>query len=148
MRILRKLLASAILLPCFVAYAGDCTTSTADQCNRAPVCSSAIANIDTVWPLPVEVLGVTDPDGDPVTITVDSIYQDEPIDTFADGSIIAVGQSADNDRLTGEGRMVQINFTAADGNGGRCTGNVSVCLPHDRGKNSNCVGGKPTHKIY
>jgi hypothetical protein len=34
----------------------------------------------------VYVLGVTDPDGDPVAITIESIYQDEPVNGKGDGN--------------------------------------------------------------
>lgn len=34
----------------------------------------------------VNILGVTGPDGDPVTITITKITQDEPPDTFGDGN--------------------------------------------------------------
>jgi hypothetical protein len=51
--------------------------------NQAPVCTAARPSIATLWPpdhrlVAVEVGGVTDPDGDDVSITVDGITQDEP----------------------------------------------------------------------
>ena len=90
----------------------------------------------------VNVLGVTDPDGDPVSITIDSIYQDEPVDTFGDGSFTPDGQGAGTDtaevraeragteEVPGNGRVYHIGFSASDGHG-VCSGEVMVGVPHD-----------------
>ncbi|HJZ55938.1 MAG TPA: hypothetical protein VKE74_13295, partial [Gemmataceae bacterium] len=53
--------------------------------DQPPVCDHAFAVPDTAWPpnhkpVTVSVDGVTDPDGDPVAITIDAIRQDEPVD--------------------------------------------------------------------
>ena len=34
----------------------------------------------------------------------------------------------------GNGRVYYLNFTAADGNGGSCSGTVTVGVPHDQGR--------------
>jgi hypothetical protein len=124
-----------------------------DECgcappNMPPDCSNAAPSIDTIWPpnhkfVAVNVLGVTDPDGDPVSITIDSIYQDEPVDTLGDGSFTPDGQGVGTDtaevraeragtkKVPGNGRVYHIRFTANDGNGGSCTGEVLVGVPHD-----------------
>jgi hypothetical protein len=52
--------------------------------NEPPVCSSATASPVEPWPpnhkfVPISIAGVTDPDGDPITITATSIRQDESI---------------------------------------------------------------------
>lgn len=116
--------------------------------NRDPVCDSAYPSIDTIWPpnhkfVPVSVLGVTDPDGDPITITIDSIYQDEPVDTFGDGTFVPDGQGvgtataevraerSGNPNVPGNGRVYHIGFTAEDGLGGMCSGELAVGVPHD-----------------
>ena len=94
--------------------------------------------------MPINVVGVTDPDGDPVTITIDAIFQDEPTDTFGDGRSTpdgtGVGTSTANvraertgtPRVPGDGRVYHISFTADDGNGGQCCTTVTVCVPHDQ----------------
>jgi hypothetical protein len=83
----------------------------------------------------VGVLGVTDPDGDPVTITFTSIRQDEPVDETGDGSftpdgLISLDGSTAEVRAErdggGNGRVYAIGFTADDGNGGTCSGTVAV----------------------
>jgi hypothetical protein len=50
---------------------------------RPPDCGAAVAVPATLWPpdhrlAPVRILGVTDPDGDPVAIRVTRVTQDEP----------------------------------------------------------------------
>jgi hypothetical protein len=115
--------------------------------NQPPVCSSASSSIDTIWPpnhkfVAVNVLDVTDPDGDPVSITIDSIDQDEPVDTFGDGSFTPDGQGfgtgtaevraerVGTKKVSGNGRVYHIGFSAGDGHG-VCSGEVMVGVPHD-----------------
>lgn len=113
--------------------------------NRAPDCSAVTPDVGMLWPpnhkfTAVNILGVTDPDGDPVTITIDSIYQDEPVDEFGDGAFTPDGQgvgssiaSVRNERSgLQDGRFYHIGFTADDGQGGSCSGNVAVNVPHDK----------------
>ncbi len=124
-----------------------------DWINRPPDCTNAVPSIDLLWPpnhkfVLINILGVTDPDGDPVTITIDSILQDEPVDTFGDGSFSPDGQGIGTDtaqvraersgskKVPGNGRVYHIFFTADDGKGGACTGEVLVGVPHDQGQQS------------
>ena len=56
--------------------------------NQFPVCSAAQANPAALWSpnhqfVPIVVMGVTDPDGDSLTITVTGVTQDEPVTTRA-----------------------------------------------------------------
>ena len=58
--------------------------------NEPPNCSNAKPSVTQLWPpnhkfWSVKVLGVTDPDGDPITITITSILQDEPVNGRGDG---------------------------------------------------------------
>jgi len=130
--------------------------------NEAPDCSDAAADPDEMWPPnhkfnAISVVGVTDPDGDAVTITIDSIFQDEPTDTFGDGKFTPDGQGvgtataevraerSGTKKVPGDGRVYHIGFTADDGNGAQCSGNVTVCVPHDQGNGSVCVDGGPLY---
>ena len=59
--------------------------------NQPPVCESATANPETIWPANhkfarIGMTGVTDPDGGGLAIKVTSIYQDESTNTDGDGS--------------------------------------------------------------
>jgi hypothetical protein len=117
--------------------------------NQAPDCSAAAPSISSLWPPnhrmePVSILGVTDPDSDPVTVTITSIYQDEPVDDIADGHTgpdgDGVGTStaqvraerSGSPRNPGNGRVYHISFTATDGDLS-CSGTVTVGVPHDQG---------------
>lgn len=130
--------------------------------NEPPVCTGAYPSINLLWPpnhqfVPVEVLGVTDPDGDSITILIDSIYQDEPVDTYGDGSFTPDAQGVGTPvaqlraervgtpKVPGDGRVYHIGFTADDGNDGTCSGSVKVGVPHDQGKRKVPVDGGPLY---
>jgi len=113
--------------------------------NSAPDCSGALAVSDASWPpnhklSPVSIINVTDPDGDPVTVTVTGITQDEPVNDTGDGNTCPDGEIVDGQgyvRLErsglGGGRVYHISFVAQDDRGGSCEGEVTVCIPHDEG---------------
>lgn len=119
--------------------------------NEPPVCTGAYPSPNLLWPpnhqmVPVAVLGVTDPDGDPINIAITSIFQDEPVNTYGDGSFTPDGsgigtavaelraERVGTPKVPGNGRVYHIAFTADDGNGGTCSGSVAVGVPHDQGK--------------
>ena len=94
--------------------------------------------------MPINVLGLTDADGDTVSTTIDSIWQDEPVDTVSDGRFTSDGQGVGTDtaevraeragskKVPGNGRVYHISFTADDREGGSCSGEVLVGVPHDQ----------------
>lgn len=109
--------------------------------NSSPSCSSAKSFPPLLWSpnhqfVPVEVIGVTDPEGESVTITVTSVSQDEPVkstsfDPSPDAVIEAGSTLLRAERLdTGNGRVYEVSFRARDENGGFCTGAVKVSVPH------------------
>jgi hypothetical protein len=113
--------------------------------NQPPVCTLAQASPALLWPpnhklAAVSIVGVSDPDGDPVSLTITAITQDEPTNGLGDGDTcpdgFGVGQSQAQVRAErsglGNGRVYRIAFTASDGKGGSCTGSVTVGVPHDR----------------
>jgi hypothetical protein len=115
--------------------------------NEPPDCSQAYPSAEILWPpnhrfAEIEVLGVTDPDGDDVTITIDSIFQDEPVDAKGSGRTApdgrGVGSSIAEVRAervgSGNGRVYHIGFTADDGFGGTCSAEVLVGVPKSQGK--------------
>jgi hypothetical protein len=100
----------------------------------------------------ISVVGVTDPDGDPVTITATSVSQDEAVlekgtgsgVTSPDASLSPLAVRAErngNPKTPGDGRVYRVGFTAEDGQGGSCTGSVTVCVPHDQRPSGTCVDG-------
>ena len=123
--------------------------------NRSPDCSGAVASETVVWPPnhsyhAISILGVTDPDGDRVAITVTGVTQDEPVNGRGDGNTcpdarIVDGQASVRAERAGtagmprNGRVYEISFTASDGRGGACNGSVSVCVPHDQGSEAACA---------
>lgn len=110
--------------------------------NASPVCSAAQAFPAVLWKpdhqfVPIVVMGVTDPDGDAVTITVTGVTQDEPVNGKGDGNtspdaVIQAGSASVRAERSGKGngRVYQISFKAEDGKGGSCTGAVTVGVPH------------------
>ncbi len=120
--------------------------------NQPPDCSEAFASPDRLWPpghglVEIAVDGVTDPDADPVTVTVLAPFQDEPTDGLGDGDtcpdVAGLGTSSVAVRAErsgrGDGRVYHLVFRAEDGRGGVCEGTVTVCVPHDRsGRGASC----------
>jgi hypothetical protein len=132
--------------------------------NRPPDCSKAYPSQAILWPpnnkfVEIQILGVTDPDDDPFTITINKIYQDEPVDSRGDGSFAPDGAGIGRQgpgtapptvflraerQASGDGRVYHIFFTADDGIGGTCTphachGEVLVAVP--KNQNSTAVDG-------
>jgi uncharacterized repeat protein (TIGR01451 family) len=113
--------------------------------NVPPVCSDAHASPDTLWPpnhkfVAIEVLRVYDPDGGPVSIMIDSIFQDEPVNGSGDGNTSPDGQGIGKGTAEvraeregpGNGRVYHIDFTAYDVCGDTCFGKITVIVPHDK----------------
>ena len=116
--------------------------------NRPPDCSEAYATPGCLWPpnhkfVDISIMGVRDPDGDPVTITVLEIFSDEPTATDkgsggAKHAPDATGIGTDTPSVRsersgkGDGRVYVIVFRASDDRGGECTGEVIVKVPHDQ----------------
>lgn len=124
--------------------------------NQPPDCTAAVASPADLWPPnhafeAVAVAGVSDADGDPVTLAVIGVSQDEPTDSVGDGSTCADagelgGATVELRRErsgTGDGRVYHLRFRASDGRGGVCEGEVTVCVPHQVGKSVSCVDQGP-----
>ena len=138
--------------------------------NQPPSCSAVQPSVLSLWPadhrlVPVQIYGVADADGDQTTVTITRILQDEPTNTFGDGTTwidgFGIGSSiaqiraerTGSPKLPGDGRVYQIFFSAADVHGATCTGSVLVKVPHDSSStnavdsgvryDSTIVGGQP-----
>lgn len=123
----------------------DSVTINVVDVNDPPNCSLATANPASFWPPnhkmnAVSIDGVTDINGDEITITIDSITQDEPTnglgqgDTHPDAIIPAENMPAmirAERSGQGDGRVYTVNFTASDGYDS-CSGSVQVSVPHSR----------------
>jgi hypothetical protein len=126
--------------------------------NRPPDCSDASPSIDTLWPsnhkfVAVDILDVTDPEGDAVEITINSIFQDEPVDSTGDGRHTPDGQGVGTSTAevraerdgSGNGRVYHISYTANDGHGGTCSGELLVGVPKSKGKKGDPVDEGPLY---
>jgi len=140
---------------------------TADSCNpssgcqhaaQCPDCSGAAAGAPTLWPpnhklVAVSVGGVTDPQGQPVSVTIDGIRQDEPVNALGDGNTCpdASGVGTSSALLRPErsglqdGRVYHVRFTATDPDGHSCSGEVTSCVPHDQGQGATCGDQGPLY---
>ncbi|MHC4065870.1 MAG: Vgb family protein [Planctomycetota bacterium] len=134
---------------------------TIETANDPPVCTAASPSVAMLWPpnhkfVPISVQGVTDPDGDPISIVIDAIFQDEPTDTFGDGRFTPDGtgvgtstahvraERSGTKKVPGDGRVYHIRFTASDDSGATCSGTVQVGVPHDQ-RGTGPVDGGPLH---
>src|SRR5262245_10427722 len=97
--------------------------------NLPPVCDGAFASPDGLWPpnhklVPISIDGVSDPDGDPIALTVTGVAQDEPVDGGGDTCGDAAGLGTDVVLLRserdgqGDGRVYHVAFRADDPAGG------------------------------
>jgi hypothetical protein len=135
------------LLPAVVGTAepGEALNTPEAVNNAVPVCSVALPSVETLWSpnhkfVPIDIVGVTDADGDPLTITIESIYQDEPVDAPGSGNTSPDGQGVGTANAEvraeraggGNGRVYHIAFTASDGRGGNCSGVVQVSVPKSK----------------
>jgi hypothetical protein len=124
--------------------------------NQPPVCVNALASPSRLWPpnhqmVPVVVSGVTDPDGDLVTITVISAKQDEPTNGLGDGdtspdvAISSNGSATVRSERAGpeDGRVYKLSFVGTDAKGGTCEGSVLVGVP--KNANSSPVNSGATY---
>jgi hypothetical protein len=130
--------------------------------NRPPDCTVAWPSVGVIWPpnhrlVAVGILGVADPEGHPISITIDSIYQDEPVDTFGDGHSAPDGRGLGTAKAQvraersgswgspGNGRVYHILFTADDAHGGTCSGRVLVAVPKSEGSEGAAVDDGPLY---
>src|SRR5439155_17310193 len=88
----------------------------------------------------VTLRGATDPDGDPVALTVSGVTQDEPVNGKGDGTTSPDARRALAENKVflraersgqGNGRVHRIAFRASDGKGGSCEGTASVGVPNN-----------------
>jgi hypothetical protein len=109
----------------------------------SPICENAAPSVDKLWPVnhkmvDVNILGVTDPEGDPFTITIDAVFQDELVNSDGDGDTrpdAVIDKDTAKLRAEragkGNGRVYHVSFTASDATGS-CTGEVLVSVPKSK----------------
>jgi hypothetical protein len=108
--------------------------------NEPPKCDSVMPDRAVLWPPnrkfhTVGLSGATDPDGDPVALSITGVTQDERVRGGRDArhatGDAAVSLRAQRD-ARGDGRVYRIAFEATDGQGGSCNGQVTVSVPRQR----------------
>jgi cysteine-rich repeat protein len=138
---------------------GDCCSALCvSEPNLPPDCSAAQASVDELWPpnhklVSVAIVGVTDPDGDPLLVRATAIAQDEPIDATGDGATCPDGVGLGLDTVSlrsersgrGDGRVYHVAFEAVDRCNAACTGEVSVVVRHDRSPHKSPGDGGPLY---
>ena len=100
----------------------------------------------------IDILGVTDPEGQEVSINIDAIRQDEAVrgrgsgNTGMDGRGVGTSTAEVRAEASGRlnGRVYHISFTATDATGNSCSSVVNVGVPHDMGVNGPAVDDGPT----
>lgn len=120
--------------------------------NQPPDCTAAAPSQEAIWPPNhqmegVTIDGVTDPDGDPVTVAIDAIHQDEPVNAIGDAATTTdgagIGTPVARVRAEragdGDGRVYVIAYTASDDKGAACSGQVTVGVPHDQRPDGDAV---------
>ncbi|MGK0189660.1 MAG: hypothetical protein ACI9R3_005477 [Verrucomicrobiales bacterium] len=125
-------------------YGGTATDTVVvhvQNANDPPLADAAEPTTALLWPpnhglVAIGIIGVTDPDNSDITITVDSVFQDEPtngqgdgdteIDAIinGDGTVLIRAERSGN----GDGRVYHIHFTASDFEGS-ASGVVTVSVP-------------------
>ena len=123
--------------------------------NQLPNVTGAYPSMDCLWPpnnkfVDLTIEGITDPDGDDVTITVTNITSDEPTASIegaggakhapdADPECIGTAIARVRAERSGneDGRVYEITFLASDGIGEPVEGTVQVKVPHDQ--SGDCV---------
>ena len=140
-------------------YSGDLANlPVRSQCGSEPVvitplpdCANATASPNLLWPpnhefVSIQISGIVNPTPGTVTITVTSIFQDEPVQSSGSGNTspdaTGVGTGSPSVRAErdggNDGRVYHIAFTAT-GASGSCRGAVTVGVPHDQGHNGGPV---------
>lgn len=121
-----------------------------------PACTNVKPNVAALWPpnhqfVAVKLSGATDPDGDPVTVKVDGVTQDEPLNGTGDGDTAPDARAGAPSSVdlraeragTGDGRVYRVAFAADDGKGGTWAGTAKVTVPKSQGRDGAAVESAP-----
>lgn len=112
------------------------------RANSPPEVAYATPSVARLWPADrlftaVDILGVTDPEGDPFTLRIDRVLSDEDPNTpnvvgaCPDAKVVGSRVMLRNEHApNGDGRTYVIEFTATDQLGLSNPGRITVCAPH------------------
>jgi hypothetical protein len=124
---------------------------TVQDIYAAPDCSRALPSVALLWPpdQQMETVRITNVQERDPEITlfsrITAIRQDEPLTGRAAAAINSNGSAQIRAQRAGngDGRVYHISFTAADGFGGMCAGQVTVCVPSSA--TNACIDGGPLY---
>lgn len=115
---------------------------TVTSVNDAPSCAAVTGDVATFWApnnklSPVTLSGGSDADGDPISLAITGVTQDERLtlrgapdaQAGSDAAKVLLRNSRDG---RGDGRVYVISYTLSDGQGGVCSGNHTVTVVHDQ----------------
>jgi hypothetical protein len=132
----------------------DAASNAPPDCSAASVTPGMLSRPDHRFRT-VAVQGVSDPDGDPVRVVVDAVFQDEPVARRHFGRFAPDARGVGGERVElraesherGDGRVYHLAFSADDGQGGVCSGSATVCVPRSLGwrRSDSCVDQGPVH---
>ena len=126
------------------AFIARLTANLRQQVGDPPICTSAQPTVSSLWApdqtmVPVSLVGITDPNNDPITITYPTVTQDEPIkglfkkDLSPDAAVSGQQILLRAERWDkGDGRVYEVHFTATDTKDGSCSGTYKVRVPHSK----------------
>lgn len=131
-------------------------TITVTPVNDVPTCDTPTTTTPYIWPPNHKMVSIgaamsaTDIDGDTITTTVSSIFQDEPTNGLGDGdtspdATLSPAKVRAERSGTGDGRVYVVTLTADDSNGGTCSGSVKIFVPHDMKKPVTAVNSGATY---
>jgi hypothetical protein len=134
-------------------------TATKEWINAPPDCSEVVLDVTMLWPpnhklRTVSASGAVDPDiGGTVTLVIDGITQDEPVNGRGDGNtapdafltspLSAEAEVRAERAGPRDGRVYQLHFTATDQFGATCEGTATLGVQHDRRKGGAAVDSAP-----
>lgn len=128
------------------AFDGDPAWQPVPFAGEHPDCSAVSASSPVIYPPARDMFelvtlgGASDPDGDPVTLTITRVTQDEPVTTAGDDTTPDARPVAAKDQVElraernpkRDGRVYRLHYVVSDGRGGSCRGMVKVSVPRHR----------------
>lgn len=130
-----------------VTFAADGTFEGDLSINQPPDCTTGKPSPAELWPpngemKQVRLEGVTDINGDPLSIRVVGVTQDEPLtqrgtpDAVVNRGVLSLRAARQG---SGNGRVYRVIFVATDTQGASCTGTVAVSVPHSRSPHGSAI---------
>lgn len=142
--------------------ANDSDCQPQPPANNPPVCVGVTQSEYLLWPpnhgfRPVSLSGASDPDGDPVVLTVTGVTQDEPVNGLGEGDRspdAKLGAAPDEVLLRAErsgeddGRVYRVAFTVTDPAGATCSAIRIVGVLHDERTGGTAVDSGQTFDSF